>query len=116
MSWAVLTLHRFLGTSLSAFSLILALSLPAQAHEDYAWVRDPVFKTATGAHCCSEQHCQPAAVGELTPIPGGWRHVPTRTEIKDTEPGIYATRDPAGRLFRCVMGGKLVCVMEGMGT
>ena len=114
MSMAALPISRLIW--LCVVSGLLVFAHPARAHEDYAWVRDPVFKTATGAHCCSEQHWQPAAAGELTPIPGGWRHVPTQTEIKDTEPGIYLTRDRAGRLFRCIMGGKLGCVMEGMGT
>lgn len=103
----------------SLFALLMSSFLwagPGLAHEDYAWVRDPSFLTASGAHCCSEQHCQPAATGELTPIPGGWRHVPTMTEIKDDKPGIYPTRDKAGRIFRCVMGGALVCVFEGISS
>lgn len=104
--------------SLLVLSALLLASLPGRVwgHEDYAWVRDPKFVTASGAHCCSEQHCQPAATGELTPIPGGWRHVPTGTEIHDDKPGIYPTQDKAGRVFRCVMGGALVCVFEGISS
>jgi hypothetical protein len=52
----------------------------------------------------------------MTPTPTGWRHNPTGTEITTDKPGIYQTEDRAGRVFRCVMGGKLVCVFEGAGT
>jgi len=52
----------------------------------------------------------------MTPTPTGWRHNPTGTEITADKPGIYQTEDKAGRVFRCVMGGKLVCVFEGAGT
>lgn len=105
-------------SGLRASALILALLAPtaAFAHEDYPWVRDPRYLTASGAHCRSEMHCQPAASGELQAIPGGWRHVPTQTQITADKPGIYPTEDKAGRLFRCVMGGKLVCVFEGSST
>lgn len=96
--------------------VLLLLAGQAWGHEDYPWVRNPKYLTASGAHCCSEMHCQPAALGELTPIPGGWKHVPTQTEILADKPGIYPTEDKAGRLFRCVMGGKLVCVFEGIGS
>lgn len=88
----------------------------AHAHDDYPWVRNPNYLTASGAHCCSEQHCQPAAPGEMSQTPSGWRHNPTGTEITADKPGIYQTEDRAGRVFRCVMGGKLVCVFEGVGT
>ncbi len=94
----------------------LAATQPALAHEDYPWVRNPRYLTATGAHCCSEEHCQPAAAGEMTPTAAGWRHNPTGTEITADKPGIYQSEDRAGRVFRCVMGGKLVCVFEGAGT
>lgn len=94
---------------------VLVLSSAAWAHEDYAWVRDPSFLTKSGRHCCSEQHCQPAATGELTQIPGGWRHNATGLEVHDTEPGIYQTRDKAGRVFRCIYGNEL-CVFEGSST
>lgn len=87
----------------------------AVGHEDYAWVRDPKFLTASGRHCCSEQHCQPAAVGELSPIPNGWRHNPTGLTVTDDKPGIYQSQDPAGRVFRCVYGNEL-CVFEGSST
>ena len=120
MSKAALTLTRprvsRIWLKTLTFGTCLLLEGTARAHEDYARVRDPRYVTALGAHCCSEQHCQPAAAGELTPIPGGWRHVPTQTEILADKPGIYQTEDKAGRLFRCVMGGKLVCVMEGLGS
>lgn len=102
--------------SLVALVALLLSAGPALGHEDYAWVRHPQYRTASGVHCCSEQHCMPAQAGELRPIPGGWFHVPTGTSITADKPGIYATEDPAGRLFRCVMGGQLVCVMEGSGT
>lgn len=115
MTRADVSLAQRMGKNLALIGLLF-LPLEARGHEDYAWVRDPRYVTASGAHCCSEQHCQPAAAGELTPIPGGWRHVPTQSEILADKPGIYQTEDPAGRLFRCVMGGKLVCVMEGLGT
>jgi hypothetical protein len=105
-----------LATVLSLMAISANFLGVARAHEDYPWVRNPQYVTATGAHCCSEQHCQPAAPGEMTPIPSGWRHNPTATEIRDDKPGIYQTEDRAGRLFRCVMDGKLVCVFEGMGT
>jgi hypothetical protein len=50
--------------------LLLSLAQPAAvARDDHAWVRDPNYVTGSGAHCCSEQHCRPAAAGELTPIP-----------------------------------------------
>ncbi len=101
--------------ALAIFSSV-SLVFPAFGHEDYAWVRDPIFRTATGAHCCSEQHCQPAVAGELTQTRTGWRHNPTKTEISASKPGIYQTQDRAGRMFRCVMNGELVCVMEGAGT
>lgn len=97
-------------------AVLVSASLPASAHEDYAWVREPQYRTSTGAHCCSEQHCQPVAAGELQAIPNGWLHVPTQTSITADKPGIYQTQDRAGRMFRCVMGGALVCVMEGLGT
>jgi hypothetical protein len=123
MSRAVNIVRRNLRKGIRAKTIMLCLFLafPAWgqdqlAHDDYAWVRKPHFLTALGTHCCSEQHCQPAMAGELRPIPGGWLHAPTQTSIKDDKPGIYPTEDPAGRLFRCVMGGKLVCVMEGLGT
>lgn len=87
----------------------------ARAQEAHDWVLAPQYRTAEGAHCCGTEHCQPAAYGELTPIPGGWRHVPTMTEIHNDKPGIYASEDRAGRMFRCLMGGKLVCVFEGAG-
>jgi len=93
----------------------LLLASPALAHEDYAWVRKPEFKTASGRHCCSEQHCQPASVGELTPTPNGWRHNPTGLEVTYDTPGIYQTEDPAGRVFRCVYDNEL-CVFEGSST
>lgn len=92
------------------------MSSPAWGHEDYAWVRNPKYLTASGAHCCSEQHCQPAAPGELTPTATGWRHNPTKTEITADKPGVYQSEDRAGRVFRCVMGDRLVCVFEGSGT
>lgn len=98
--------------------LLAVLCFPglSHAHEDYPWVRNPQYRTASGAHCCSEEHCQPASAGEMTPTPAGWRHNPTGTEITADKPGIYQTEDKAGRVFRCVMGGKLVCVFEGAGT
>lgn len=114
MATGTRTLTRWAAVSLIACSPIFLG--PARAHEEYAWVRNPKYLTATGAHCCSEQHCQPAAPGELTPTATGWRHNPTGTEITADKPGIYQTEDPAGRVFRCVMGGKLVCVFEGAGT
>ena len=95
---------------------LFLLPFPALAHDDHAWVRDPRYVTGSGAHCCSEQHCRPAQAGELSPIPGGWLHTPTQTQLTHDRPGIYPTRDPAGRLFRCVMGGALVCVFEGIGA
>lgn len=118
MSQVMETLARVGRPGLACISIILGLSLASAAwgHEDYPWVRNPKYLTASGAHCCSEMHCQPAAQGELTPIPGGWKHVPTQTEIMADKPGIYPTEDKAGRLFRCVMGGKLVCVFEGIGS
>lgn len=117
MSQATSMLGRFLGKCLFGYLCVsFAWAAPAWGHEDYAWVRDPRYLTASGAHCCSEQHCQPAGVGELTPIPGGWQHIPTQSQITDDKPGIYQTQDRAGRLFRCVMGGKLVCVFEGIGS
>ncbi len=101
--------------ALAIFSSV-SLVFPAYGHEDYAWVRDPIFRTATGAHCCSERACQPAAPGDLTPTANGWRHNPTGTEITADKPGIYQTEDMAGRVFHCVWGGKLVCVFEGSST
>ena len=101
--------------TLLAVALLALLAKAALGHEDYPWVRDPAFLTKSGRHCCSEQHCQPAAPGELTPIPGGWRHNATGLEVHDDEPGIYQTRDKAGRLFRCIYGNEL-CVFEGIGT
>lgn len=109
------TLARRIGVSLTAFPLLF-WGVSTLAHDDYPWVRKPEYVTASGAHCCSEMHCQPAAPGELTPTPTGWRHNPTGTEITANKPGIYQTEDKAGRVFRCVMDGKLVCVFEGVGT
>lgn len=106
---------RHIAAAVVVLVLVLAAGVTL-AHDDHAWVRDPRYTTASGAHCCSEQHCQPATAGELLPIPGGWYHVPTMSWITADRPGIYPTRDPAGRLFRCVMGGVLVCVFEGIGA
>jgi hypothetical protein len=107
-------MKRYLA--LYAAGFLLGTAYAALAHEEYSWVRNPKYLTASGAHCCSEVHCQPAAPGEMTPIPGGWFHVPTQSSITDDKPGIYQTEDRAGRVFRCVMGGKLVCVFEGVGS
>lgn len=86
------------------------------AHEDYPWVRAQKYVKADGYHCCSENHCRPAQEGELTPIPGGWRHNPTGTEIHSDKPGIYSTEDRAGRDFLCLIDNRLVCVFEGIGS
>lgn len=108
-------LVRFFALSAITAALLALSVLRAGAHEDYAWVRNPKFVTASGRHCCSEQHCQPAAAGELTPIAGGWRHNPTGLIVTDDQPGIYRSEDPAGRVFRCVYGNEL-CVFEGSST
>lgn len=106
--------HRPVLAGLLALILFMAWS-GARAQEAHDWVLAPQYRTAEGAHCCGTEHCQPAAYGELTAIPGGWRHNPTQTEILADKPGIYQTEDRAGRMFGCIMGGRLVCVFEGAG-
>jgi len=108
--------ERIVLAGLLAFILFMAWSgYSARAQEAHDWVLAPQYRTAEGAHCCGTEHCQPAAYGELTPIPGGWLHVLTQTSITADKPGIYQTEDKAGRMFGCIMGGRLVCVFEGAG-
>jgi hypothetical protein len=86
------------------------------AHGEYVWIRDPEFRTEDGRHCCSDQHCRPAAAGELEFNGAVWRHVPTGTELAVGSRAIYNSRDPAGRTFMCIMGGHMVCLMRGVAS
>ncbi|MBM3534871.1 MAG: hypothetical protein FJX60_17730 [Alphaproteobacteria bacterium] len=101
--------------ALLGFVGLAGLAVPAWGHEDHSWVRNPRYIMASGGHCCSEQHCRPVAAGEVVATPTGWLHAPTNTTLFYSSIAIYPTEDPAGRMFRCVMGGALVCVFEGIG-
>lgn len=100
--------------------ICLALSGVGVAHgalpqaDDPSWIMaNPAYKTPGGLHCCGKEHCRRAKAGEVVRIADGWRHVPTGTDLKDGQQGVYDSKD-AG-MWVCVWDGKEQCVFPGIG-
>lgn len=61
----------------------------------------PVVVLAHGWYdpeCCHDRDCSPAPDGEVVPVPGGWRIVPTG----ETIPHARAKRSRDDRIHRCI--------------
>lgn len=90
--------------------LILGLSGPSHAHDDYPWVRNPKYLTATGAqiahgdaqwianepkfsYCCGIDDCHVAADSEVVPIKDGWYLPSTGQTFREGDPDLHVSRD-----------------------
>ena len=63
--------------SLAALSLALllcscAMTLPALAHDDAAWIGNGQYKNAIGELCCGETDCAELAKGDVVITPAGF--------------------------------------------
>ena len=104
--------------SLLAAATIAAVMLAAGIHAafghgDAEWIMYGPYTDKAGAHCCGPSDCKITGPGELSRVPGGWRHVQTGSVLLDNEIGNYPSTD--AQTWHCIRYGELKCVFPASG-
>lgn len=77
---------------------VVALALATLIAIGYAFAHPAPSGWHYSPECCHDRDCSPAPDGEVVPVPGGWRIVPTAEMI----PHGKTRPSPDGLIHRCI--------------